>query len=202
MIAHGFAFFANTRLPWASAIPCLGCLLGSVIARFCEPIGPLPSIISAHLTAKRHNLVMDRRELFIASCRPSVPRKMHSVFVAINLFALGNTILMVRVIRVTAWITGPHVPFGLSLCDPFGQDFTRASALCDTKGKDTSLKGIGYPWHRADQWQSIGGIRDGPIDDLRDAPLTQEGHSGERVFDIPFKPIQIIGIKLKAEIFG
>ncbi len=51
MIAHGFAFFANARLPWSRAVPCLGGLFGGVIARLGKPIGAFPAIISPHLTA-------------------------------------------------------------------------------------------------------------------------------------------------------
>ena len=131
-----------------------------------------------------------------------MPREMHTVFMAVHFHALGHAVLLVRVIRIAPGITRPHIPFGLTLGDPFGQNFTRTAALCNTKGEHAGLKRIGNARHRADQGHAVGRIGDRSINHLVDACGAQQRHPRHRIFNVPFKPLQIVGVKLKAEIFG
>ena len=109
---------------------------------------------------------------------------------------------MIGVIGIAARIAGPHIPFCLSLGHPFSKHFARAAPLGDAKGKDTGLKGIGHTRHGPDEGQAIRCIGNRAIDDLGHAPFAKDWHTRQSVFDIPFQPVQIIGIKLKTEIIG
>ena len=131
-----------------------------------------------------------------------MPGEVHGVFMAINLHAFGHAIVMIGVIGIAARITGPHIPFGLPLGDPFGQHFSGAAALRDAKGKDAGLKRIGHAGHRANKRHSVGRIGDRAVDDFADPAGAQQRHPRHGVLDIPFKPLKIVWIKLKAKVFG
>ena len=86
--------------------------------------------------------------------------------------------------------------------DPFGQDFAGTAALGDTKGKDAGFERVFHAWHWADQWQSIGGIGDRPVDHAGHAGRAQQRYALHRVgYDI-LDTVKIVVPKLKAEIIG
>ena len=121
-------------------------------------------------------------------------REMHRVFVPVDFHGLAVAIILIRVVRETAWIDGPHIPFRFALCDPFGQHLARTAALRNPKGKYASLIGIWHARHRADQGQPIGCIRDRPIDHTTNAGSAQQRHTGHGVFNIPLQPFQIVRV--------
>ena len=91
--------------------------------------------------------------------------EVHGVFVAIDLHRLLIAVILIGVVRVAPRIDRPHVPLGLTLGDPFGQNLTGAATLRDAKGKHAGLKGIRHARHRPDQWQTVGRVGDRAIDD-------------------------------------
>jgi len=99
--------------------------------------------------------------------------KMHGILVTINLLGLGFTIALICIIRVSTGITGPHIPFGLSFCNPFCQHFSGTSSLGNSEGKYTTFEGIAYTRHRANQWITVRGIRNGAIDYVLNSGCTK-----------------------------
>src|SRR5210317_1308606 len=147
---------------------CLGC----VVTVLGEPIRAFPSVIGPHLAAFGDHLIMCWGQFLVPCGGPSVPWEMHGVFVAIDLHAFGNAVVVIGVIGVTASITRPHIPFGVPLGDPFGQDFARTATLGDAKCKYTCLKRVFDPRHWPDQRQSIWGIWDRAVNDPLNPCLT------------------------------
>ena len=202
MVAHRRDLLTNPRRPRAIPVPCLGRGLGGVITGFGEPIRPLPPVVGPHLTARVAQPVVQRRQLLVAPGGPCVMREMHRIFMAIGLKRLGEGKVVIGIGGVAARVDIPHVPLRFALRDPFGHHFARTAPLRDPEGKTMRLKGVRDARHRAEHRQAIGRIGDRPVDDPSDAALAQERHPPHRVFDIPFQPVQIVGVELKAEIFG
>jgi hypothetical protein len=72
-------------------------------------------------------------------------REMHAVFVAIDLHALGDAIVLVGEVGEAARVAGPHVPLGLALGHPFGQHLAGAAALAMPKVKTQASNALGTP---------------------------------------------------------
>ena len=201
-IAYSFAFFADAILPRPGAVPCLGCLLRGVVALFGKPVGTLPPVIGPHLSASCANAVVNRRQLTILARGPAVVRKVHGIFMRINLLAVFDAIIVIRVIGEPARVARPHIPFRLPFGDPFSQNLASPAALGDAKGKDTCLKRVGNAGHGANQRVAVRCVRDRAVDDFGYSGLSQQGHAGHGILDIPLQPVKIVGIKLKRKILG
>ena len=165
MIAHCFTFFADALLPWARAGPCVRCFFGGIVTVLSEPIGALPAVVVAHLSAEGFDACVDGRQLAVGGGGPAMPWEVHGVFVAVDFHAFRHAVVVICVVGVAARIDGPHIPFCCTIDDPFGHDLASTAALGDAEGKDTGLEGIINTRHRADQWEAIGGIRDRAVDD-------------------------------------
>ena len=126
--------------------------------------------------------------------------KLHRVFVAIDLLALGQTIGLILIPGEAARITGPHVPLGRPFGHPFRQNLARAPRLTDAKGEGASLIGIRHPRHRPNQGVAVGRIRDRPVDHLGQPRRAQQRHPRHGIGDIPLQPLQIVGEQLEREI--
>ncbi|EEA93515.1 hypothetical protein PJE062_3916 [Pseudovibrio sp. JE062] len=200
IIAHRFAFFSHPLLPWAGAGPGLGGLFRGVIACFCKPVGALPAVVGAHLSAKLQQFGMVGGEFAVSPCRPFVMREVHGVLVAVHLLGLIDAVLLVRIIGVTSRIDSPHVPLGLPVDDPFRRHFARTAALRDAEGEGMGFKRIGHAGHGANHGQTIRGIGNRPIDVAFHPLRSQQGHTCHGIFDVKLQPLQIIRIKLEAEI--
>ena len=118
--------------------------------------------------------------------------EVHGVFVAVDLHPFDVAVILIGVIGVATRITGPHVPLGLTIDDPFGHDLTRAAALGDAESKDTVFKGVLHARHRADQRQAVRRIGDRAVDDPADTRSLGDRHTLHRVGDDVFDPVQII----------
>ncbi len=129
-------------------------------------------------------------------------RKMHRIFMAIGLKRLGEGKVVICIGSKAARVDIPHVPLRLTRHDPFGHNLARAAALRDAEGKAMRLKGIRHAGHRAEHRQAIRRIGDRPVDHPPHTALAQKRHPRHGVFDIPFQPVQIVGVKLKTEILG
>ena len=143
---------------------------------------------------------MDSTQFLAPPLGPGVVRELDGVFVAVNLHALFHAIILVLEPGKPSGIAGPHIPFGGTLDDPFGQNLASATGLTDPEGEDASLERIGHAGHRADQRVTIGRIGDRAVDHLGQLRLFQQRHPGHRIGDMPFEAFKIVREQLEAEI--
>ena len=137
---------------------------------------------------------MNWRQTSIGSCRPSHMRKMHPILMTINFLAFFNTIFLVSKIGKTSGVTGPHIPFSCSLCNPFCQDLARSSTLGNAKSKHTGFECISHAWHRAYKWIPIRSIRNWSVYYFRYPRFSKKRDSFHRVFHIPFQSLKVIWV--------
>ena len=199
-IAHSGAFVGHSAKPRAFAVPCALGVFAGVIAGAGIPSGTLPSVIGRVDCAQGFGLRVNGREFLIAAFGPRMVREVDGVFVAIHFHALFHAIVRIFKARESARIARPHIPFGRTFGDPFGQDLSRATRLADAKGENARLKRIGHTGHRADQRVAIGGVGDRAVDHLGQGRLFQQGHTRHSIGDVPFQTFQIVGEQLEAEI--
>ena len=199
-IAHRLAFGLDRRIPSPFALPGLAARSRGVIPCPRIPKRALPTVKRAILRAKGQGAVMHSAQFLVAPLGPSEMREVHGIFMAINLHALFDTVVLILKAGKAARIARPHIPFGRPLGDPFGQHLARPARLADAKGKDTSLKRIWHTRHRPKQRQPIGRIGNRAIDHARNTGRAKNWHPCARIFNIPFQPFQIVIIKLERKI--
>ena len=119
---------------------------------------------------------------------------MHRIFVAVHLDRFLIRIILIGIIGIAARVRRPHVPFSLTLNYPFGQHFAGTAPLSNSKGKDTCFEGIRDTGHGSQQGQPVGCIGDRTIDHAPDPGGAQYRYPRHRVFDIPFKAFQVVGV--------
>ena len=112
----------------------------------------------------------------------------------------SGSVGLVHMIGKAPRVNRPAVAFGFALNNHLSQQSTSATSLNYTKGKDTSFKRIWHTRHRPNQGQPVRSIRNRPVNHPRDAGRAQKWHSCTSIFDIPFKPFQIVVIKLERKI--
>ena len=201
-IAHGVTFLPNALQPGAVAPERLRRGLRDVVAWASEPVGALPAIVGAELSAHRGDPVVDRRELPVAAGRPEMARKMNRIFVAVDLKALGDAIVgLGREGGEAARIAGPHVPFGRAFGDPLGKHLAGAAGLGDAEGEDAGFECVGDAGHRTDQRIAVRRVGDRPVYDLRQAGRAEQRDAPDGVFQIVLQPLQVVGEKLEREVF-
>jgi len=140
------------------------------------------------------------RQFAVTSGRPAVMREVHCIFVAVNFHGLVDAILLVRVVGVAARIDSPHVPFGATVHDPLSRDLACTAALGDAEGEGMSLEGVGDTWHRADHGQAVRRIGNWAVDVAADTLRPEQRHACHGILDVPFQPVQIVGIELETEV--
>ena len=199
-VAHRLAFLAHAGLPRTVPFPGLGGSLRGVVAGMREPCRPFPAVVGRELRTRRRQALVQRREPTVGRRGPAVPGKVDRVFVAVGLDSLGEAIVRVGVAGVAARIAGPHVPLRPALRHPFRQHLACAARLRDAKGEDAGFVGIRHPRHRAEQRQAVRRIGDRAVDHPAHARLPEDRHPRHGVLDIPFQPVEIVGIKLEGEI--
>ena len=143
---------------------------------------------------------MHRRDQLRPAGGPGVARKVHGVFVAIDLDRLGAGVVLVGPRAEAARVAGPHVPLGAAVDHPLGQHLAGAACLGDAEGEDAALEGVFDARHRADQRVAVRGVRDRAVDDAAEARLGEHGDAGDGVLEIPFQPLEVVGEELEGEV--
>ena len=167
-----------------------------------EPVGTLPATIGPEGGSRLHQRVIERRGLRFPSGRPLDLREVHRIFVAVGFDGLGLGIVVSDMVGEPARVHGPAVAFGFTLDNDLGQKLAGAAGLNDAEGKDAGFKGVRHAGHLPDQRQPVRRVRNRPIDDARDPRRAEKRHAGAGILDIPFQPLQIVGIELEGEILG
>ena len=128
-------------------------------------------------------------------------RIVHGVFVTVSFQRFVQTVILIRKVGVATWINGPHVQLGFAVHNPFGHHFTCTAALGNAEGERVCFKRISNTRHWANHRQTIRRIRDRAVDVTANACGAQRGYTLHRVLDVELQTVQIIWVKLEAEIF-
>ena len=163
--------------------------------------GAFPAAIDAHLCALLYMPVMKGTCLYIASGRPLNMREVYRIFMRIDFYRLGLGIGRINMICKAAWVYSPAICLCLAFDNPFRHQLASPASLYDAKGKYTGFKGIFNARHRPDKRQSIWRVGNRAIYNTGDTCCAKYRHTCTGIFNIPFQPFQIIGIKLEGKIF-
>jgi hypothetical protein len=72
--------------------------------------------------------------------------------------------------------------------------------LRDAEGEDAGLIGVRHPRHRSDERVAVGRVGDRAVDDLGQPRLAQHRHAGHGVGDVGLQPVEVVWVKLEAEV--
>ena len=205
-VQHGHAVLHGVDFPLDGLVPrrtaeAMQRAAGEVIA-LREEHRTFPTTASTEVRALRLQTQVRRRGLGRTASRTLFSRVPDTIFVLVGFDRLGRSELGVRVLKVAARIQRPHVPFGVPVRYPFGNDLACTTGLGNAKSERGAVVEARQPRRRTNQRVAIGRVRDGAVDDALDANATELRHAQARVFDVLLEAVRVVVEQLVRELVG
>ena len=199
-VLHGVDFTLDGLVPGRTA-EAVQRAAGEIVA-LREEHRTLPATASTEVRTLRLQAQIRRRSLGGTASRTLFGRVADAVFVLVGFDGLGGGELGVRVLEVATRVQRPHVPFGVPVRYPLGNDLASAARLGNAERERSAVVEARQSGRRTDERVAIGRIRNGAVDDALDANAAELRHAQARVFDVLLEAVRVVVEQLVRELVG